>query len=184
MTAQQLATLLLRLLGLYCLLQTFSLLGTTILLAVSTSGRSMAGEVLTLLLVGLPVLGTLLLGLGLLVGARRLGRYFVCGADDAVATVSFEQVQTLAFAVVGLLIFAESLPNLWNAAYVLALALLDSQDQMRIPAPHRFAEWGRAAGTLLQAALGLTLFFGARGFANFWRTLRTAGTPPPSQTKG
>jgi hypothetical protein len=36
-----------------------------------------------------------------------------------------------------------------------------------------------AIGTLLKAMLGLWLFFGARGFANFWRFLRNAGTPKP-----
>jgi hypothetical protein len=38
-----------------------------------------------------------------------------------------------------------------------------------------------AAGIILKTALGLWMFFGARGFANLWRTLQNFGTPNPSE---
>jgi hypothetical protein len=34
-----------------------------------------------------------------------------------------------------------------------------------------------AFGALLKTALGLWMFFGARGFANLWRSSRNFGTP-------
>ncbi len=102
--------------------------------------------------------------------------------EKNVMAASFEQIQILAFAIAGVLIFAEAFPRLLNIVFTLLYFLIQLKDNRPYPdAAWLFNRFGlvTAIGTLLKTALGLWLFFGAHGFANFWRSLRTFGTPNP-----
>jgi preprotein translocase subunit Sss1 len=101
--------------------------------------------------------------------------------EGNITAVSFEQIQMLVFAVAGVLIFADALPQLLNSISSFFTSLNQVTGRSQYPANAEF-NWHSllaAIGILLKAALGLWLFFGARGFANLWRSLRTFGTPKP-----
>jgi hypothetical protein len=176
MKANQLATLVLRLMGIYCLLQSLPIFSMLVSLTFMALFR---GEAERLDVPGampflLPGLGLILTGILLLLFSVPMGKKLAPQDQDegSVVACSFENIQTLAFAVAGVLIFASTLPQLFSfPRYLLNL-------------------WGMGGGNLsrmresllggaVKAVLGLWLFFGARGFANFWRSLRTVGTPNP-----
>jgi hypothetical protein len=80
------------------------------------------------------------------------------------------------------LIFAEALPQLLNYIFTFLHYLIQLKGKNPDPdAGWPYTRFGfvSAIGTFLKAALGLWLFFGAHGFANFSRQLRNFGTPKP-----
>jgi hypothetical protein len=125
----------------------------------------------------------LVVGFSLIVFSVPWGAKLTTGlAESNITTLSFEQIQALAFAVAGALIFAESLPQIFNSisSFFAVLEQLNHRDQY--PTGTQFDSWPAllsASGTFLKAGLGLWLFFGARGVANFWRSMRNFGTPKP-----
>jgi len=90
------------------------------------------------------------------------------------------RAQALAFAVAGVLIFAGALPQLISSIFTL-LRSMSSGDSLNYPygASNSRLVAESSIGTLLKAALGIWLFFGAKGFANFWSSLRNFATPKP-----
>lgn len=179
MKANQLATLVLRLLGIYCLIG--------IIPYISTIGSAMFNERRGLdytvnfatLIAALPFAFWLGVGISLIVYSapwgQKLTKDFV---ESNVTTLSFEQVQVLAFAVAGILILAGSLPQLFNSIY--SLSQLAEQEKYAGLKPAKAVVWHTvlpAVGTFLKAGLGFWMFFGARGFANSWRSMRNFGTP-------
>lgn len=186
MKPNQLATLVLRLIGIYCLILLIpmaELLNNVIFYAQNNSGGvGMATVVITLLL----TVGWLAIGISLIVFSKPLGEMLSPTKSDegSITAISIEQVQVLAFAVAGVLIFAEALPQLLNYIFEYLHYLIQLKQDNPFPEtgwPFNRFGYGAAIGTALKAALGLWLFFGARGFANFWRTMRNFGTPKPPQ---
>jgi hypothetical protein len=183
MKANQLATLILRLLGIYCLIEfvpMVPLFNSVLFYARSSNdGSGRAAIILAILFM------VFWLGVGILL--------IVCSVpwgdkltpknmgEGNMTTVSFEQIQMLVFAVAGVLIFAEALPQLPNSISAFFTPLNQTAGRGQYYANEKFywPTFLSATGTLLKVALGLWLFFGARGFASFWRFLRNAGTPKP-----
>jgi hypothetical protein len=189
MKANQLATLVLRLLGIYCLIVLIpmaEMLNGIIFYAQNNSGGFGTAIVITTLLLSASWLAV---GISLIVFSKPLGEKLTPKNGEGNMTVaSFEQIQVLAFAVTGVLIFAEALPQLLSHGFSFLHFLIQLKEKNPF---HEFtdSQWPfnrfgslSAIGTFLKAALGLWLFFGAHGFANFWRSLRTFGTPKPPQT--
>lgn len=185
MKANQLATLVLRLMGIYCLILLIpmaELLNNVIFYAQNGSGG--VGTAVVIITLALSV-GWLAIGISLIVFSRSLGEMLSPTKSDegSITAVSFEQVQVLAFAVAGVLIFAEALPQLLSYIFAFLHYLIQrKQENPYSDTGWPFNRFGYAAaiGTFLKAVLGVWLFFGARGFANFWRSLRNFGTPKPS----
>src|SRR2546426_202844 len=116
MKPNQLATLTLRLMGIYCLIQSVPILGvfgTVIFFAQHSDGGSTATALIASLLPGvcMLVIGVLLICFAA-GGEKKLSPPVT--ADVSVSPISFEQVQVLAFAVTGVLIFADALPQLFK----------------------------------------------------------------------
>ncbi|MGA2179866.1 MAG: hypothetical protein ABSH15_09835 [Verrucomicrobiota bacterium] len=184
MKPNQLATLVLRLMGIYCLIQfipAISISTSTAPIIFSQDSLSHS-EVTAIVMAALFLAFQLVAGILLIVKSVPWGgKLTPKDAGEAnIAAVSFEQVQVFAFAVVGALIFAGALPQLLNSIYSFLFYLNQVTAQnpsTSFATPHNWRALLTAIGTLLKAALGLGLFFGARGFANFWRSLRTFGTP-------
>ncbi|HEX7469793.1 MAG TPA: hypothetical protein VF437_03525 [Verrucomicrobiae bacterium] len=186
MKPNQLATLTLRLMGIYCLIQSVPILGmfgTVIVYAQHSDGGSTTSALVASLLPGVCML---VIGVLLICFATPWGEKLTppVTTDASVSPISFEQVQLLAFALTGLLIFADALPQLFNSISDLMSWVTAGKDDWQRQGTYRaysFREGTAAIGTVLKAVLGFILFFRARGFANFWRSLRQFGTPKPPQ---
>jgi hypothetical protein len=183
MKANQLATLVLRLFGIYCLivfLPSAAVFSSVIFFTETThDAAGIAAMVIAVLSLAFWVgIGISLIVFSLPWGRRLTGDF----AETNVTTLPFEQVQMLAFAVVGILIFAEALPQLLNTVYSFSVSLHHLLNEEMYPPGMRVTDWHTllvAVGTLLKIGLGLCLFFGAHGFANLWRSFRTFATPKP-----
>lgn len=188
MKPNQLATLVLRLLGIYCLLQFIPTLTLTspsvpILLAGENLG---AYEELLITAVLLFLAFQLLIGILLIVKSVPWGDKLTRqnASETNTSTIAFEQVQMLAFAVAGVLIFAGALPQLFSSLVSFFISI------GQISRPNQYSNgsllysWRSllmAIGVFLKAAVGLWMFLSARTFANFWRKLRNFGTPTTPQ---
>jgi hypothetical protein len=186
MKPNHLATLVLRLMGIYCLVLLIpmaELLNNVFFYAQnSSSGIGVASVIIALIV----TVGWLAAGISLMVFSRSWGEMLspTKSEEGNITAVSFEQVQVLAFAVAGVLIFAGALPQLLNNIFAFLQYLIQLKQENPYPNgrwPFNRFGYAAAIGTFLKAALGLWLFFGARGFANFWRSMRNFGTPKPPQ---
>lgn len=169
------ATLVLRLAGIYTLIQ---VVPTALMFNDTISAALKSGDVLTAAFDFLLVAPFFVVGILLIVCSVPWGKKLAPQntGEEKTPTISFEQIQTLAFAVAGIVIFAGVLPQLCNSIWFLLLMLHFS------PIRGNSYQIALAVGAFLRAALGLWMFFGAHGFANFWRSLRNFGTPQPPQT--
>ena len=125
MKANQLATLVLRLLGIYCLIVLIpmaELLNNIIFYARNTSSGAGTGMVIMTLLLSVSWLAV---GISLIVFSVPWGEVLTPKntAEQNITVVSFEQIQILAFAVTGVLIFAEALPQLLNSIWSFFISL-------------------------------------------------------------
>jgi len=184
MKAHQLATLVLRLLGIYCLIEIIpyvSIYGS----AIFYERRDLDYTVNSATIIAiLPFAFWLGVGISLIVYSVSWGQKLTKDfAESKVTTLSFEQVQVLAFAVAGILILAGSLPQLFNSIY--SLGHLAEQEKYAGLKPGKSAVWQTllsAVGIFSKTGLGIWMVFGARGFAIFWRSMRHFGTPKPPES--
>ncbi len=184
MKPNQLAALVLRLLGIYCLIQVIPTItaASSIVIVAQTIEHSENPILTTFLQASVPAFGWLVAAVVLLVFSNFLGEKLAKGIhDEKITGITFEQMQVLAFAGVGVLLLAEGLSQLLSSIYS-ALLSANHFNQDQYPPGMQFIDWRRllsAAGIVLQTGLGAWMFFGAQGFANFWRSLRNFGTPKP-----
>jgi hypothetical protein len=181
MKANQLATLVLRLMGIFCLVQVipqFPLIGSYIF-----NGTSDKFIDNTFIWIFTSLVASIIVGVLLIVSAEPLGKKLIPkdATSENLSPVSFMQVQMLAFAVTGVLIFASALPQLLTSIYTL-LRAMSSDNSITYPYDIGRRQIESSIGTFLKAGLGLWLFFGANGFANFWSSMRNFGAPRPPQT--
>ncbi len=192
MKPNQIATLGLRLLGIFCLIDViplFSIVPTAVTFAQSefVGGRSHTWQNVVLLMAAiLPFVFKLVVGILLLLRSKTWGERLVQEnvAPENTTAISFEQVQALAFAIAGVLIFADALPQLFSSISHLVnwgMAGRDDWQRQTTYGNYSFREVTAAVGVVAKAILGLLLFFRARSFANVWRLLRSYGTPKPIQ---
>ena len=184
MKPNQLATLVLRLMGIYCLVLLIPMaevLNSVMIYAQDSPGSSETAIVIITFLLSIAWLAV---GISLIVFSKPLGERLTPrnSGESNVTAVSFEQIQVLAFAVAGVLIFAEAFPRLLNTVFTFLYFLI----QLKENKPYPDAAWLvnrsgflTAIGTFIKAVFGLWLFFGAHGFVNFWRSMRNFGTPKP-----
>ncbi|MGH7951656.1 MAG: hypothetical protein ACREFE_07020 [Limisphaerales bacterium] len=140
-------------------------------------------EIITMVVAILSFVAQFTIGILLIVYAVPWGKKLIQqdSSEANVTSISFEQVQVLAFAVVGAWFFAGTLSSLFSDVYS-ASVVLKHLYKGEYPVRMQANDWRRlliAFGAILKTALGLWMFFGARGFANFWRSLRNLGTPTP-----
>ena len=189
MKPNQLATLVLRLMGIYCLVQVIpaiSAAGNAVYFvrAPSANGSEHTlANIVILLGVLIPIVLRIVFGILLLVFSKAWGERLLPKetTQENIAAISFEQVQVLAFAIAGILIFAAALPLLFWSVYNLVEMFGMQSRYQNPPSDYIWREGLPALGTLAKALLGLALFFCAHGFANFRRSFQNFGTPklPP-----
>ena len=167
MKAKELATLMLRLVGIYCLIQAISHATLFINLIIMRSGvGGSAGSDWALELSLMPgiLLGSI--GVILFVFAPGLGNWLMPEAsrESVVAAIAYEDWQRLLIAAVGALIFAGALPQLPAAVAAFLNLSEDSGFQRLTYAAAGAYGWTVAAGTIAKALLGFAMFVRPRLF--------------------
>ena len=127
------------------------------------------------LFVGLPC--TLLLALGIVLimrSSRFSARMFPEPEKSVTVLASAQDIQAIAFSVVGVLLLASALPSIAQIAVNLHHRF--NHPEMR-PASIR-GTWASFLTMCAKVILGTGLFFGGRALSNFWFKLRTFRQPP------
>jgi hypothetical protein len=181
MTPFDLAIVGLRLLAIYCFVQSiplFSAFGVVGALsrAEDPFGRSHASAVAMALLPGVSLLvAAILLYVLSLPLARRLSA--VHPAENAETVCTFDQLQTVSFAVAGILIVAFALPSVFRGVESVIQLVRYKREGGAAVSPHQtYDTWLYCIGVVAQVVLGLLLLLNPRGFRNAWHWLRTART--------
>ena len=179
MKANQLAILALRLMGIYCLVEGISMLPffvTATFGGAKGPDFSMAiGGAATLVVIS--AVGILLIVFSVSWGGKLTPTE---ASEEKNSPVTFRQVQVFGFALAGILIFANALPQLFNSIFNLLRATSTNPDGFFNTSRSQIEY---AIGTIAKAVFGIGLFFGADGFANFWSSLRNFATPKPPQSQ-
>src|SRR5271170_2214659 len=143
MKANQLATLVLRLLGIYCLIQivpTVVALSSMGIIA-RTIEHSDNPIIMTFVQASVPAICWLFVAVLLFVFSIPWGEKLTKGINEEKITgISFEQVQVLAFAVAGALIFAEGVSQLFGSINS-ALISLKHFNKDQYPEGMQFNDW-------------------------------------------
>jgi hypothetical protein len=176
--ANQLATVLLRVLGIYCLVEAIPLIVQYIgpFFDKIISGAIFASSWLISLIGSRIIIGILLIKYAESWGEKLVSKN---ANEENASAITLKQAQALAFAIAGVLIFANALPQLFNSIFTLLRAT--ASNTYLVIQPRRI-DIEYAIGAIAKAIFGITLFFGAEGFANFWRSFRNFATPKPPQT--
>jgi hypothetical protein len=181
MTPFNLAIVGLRLLAIYCFVQSiplFSAFGVVGALSRTEDpfGRSQASAVAMALLPGASLLvAALLLYVFSLPLARHLSA--VHPAENAETAWTFDQLQTVSFAVAGILILSFALPSVFRAVESVIELVRYKREAGTAVTPHQtYDTWLYCIGVLAQVILSLVLLLNPRGFRNAWYWLRTART--------
>jgi hypothetical protein len=176
MTTKNIALLGLRLLAIYCFVQSVMLLSTYPFMAV-LSNPEMTGRSKTVayLFAFLPGGSLLLLAVLLFVFSEPIARRIAPpeSGEPAERFCTFEQLQATAFAVAGILILATALPSVARAVQDLVLLYRMRGDNQ---AREIWDNWRFCIGVFAQLVAGLLLLLNPMGFRNAWHWLRTAGT--------
>jgi len=90
---------------------------------------------------------------------------------DMRSGLSAQDVQAIAFSVVGVLVLLQAVPRLIHV--IAAFSQIASDEKMKSSLLRSACV--SLATLLIQVGLGVALFFGSRGLANIWTRLRVAG---------
>jgi hypothetical protein len=169
----------LRLLAIYCFVQSlplFAALGFVAAVTVPNAFSQPQSEsvILSLLPAGLLLLLAVLLFALSVPFAHWLTRPTSAEPKENVCT--FEQFQAIAFAVAGILILATVLPSVGRALQDLVALYYYHKQGGTNPADRIYSSWLYCTGVVAQLVLGLLLLLNPKGFRNVWRWLRTTGT--------
>lgn len=174
MKPNQIASLSLKILGIYSLIQTISLLrGLSTVLAMlgSPVKAGGGGEPNTnIMLVGVLVsIGLLLLtGLCLIIFSKVLSKQMVIKDEDNGSTteLSARNIQAISFSVVGLVMVVLAIPHIVQLAATLEAMKSVSSEMVRRSIS--ISSWTYNVALGAQFIAGILLFLGGRGLSTFW----------------
>lgn len=179
MTKREIAALAFTIAGIYALIEAIPMVTSLVswfdMLRRMTAGSGSAktGQlVLVTLAMMLPLAGLLFAAYLLIVRSGKFAARMFPEDDTGLATkASAAGLQAAALSVVGVLVVALALPRLLNAVGYLASVYA------RTPPPEQtpWTSWTHLLAGVVQLGLGIGLFFGGRGLANYWQRLRTVG---------
>ena len=186
MKTNQLATLVLRLLGIYCIIQvvpTVTIL-SSMAIAAKIAEHSDFPIAMAFVQASISSICWLMVAILLFVFSAPWGERLAKGINmEKITGISFEQVQVLAFAVVGALLIAEGLSQFCGSIYSISISV-DHLNRNQNPMGPQFIDWHSllsAFGFILKTLIGAWMFFGTNGFANFWRSAQNFATPNPPE---
>ncbi len=178
MSKREIAALAVRLLGIYCLVQSLPYIQGLVwsFSAEVPFSHGLAVALQALLPAALLMAG----GVFLLLRADRVGVFVGGNEPDQPVTQAWSthQVQSIAFSAVGAYLLAVSLPDLCMLvvqaiyAHIATSGMPQAQVQVLIR-----QQGARVLESLLRTALGLWLFLGAKGWSNLWHRLHPTMGP-------
>jgi hypothetical protein len=174
MTHQNIASLSLKLFGVYAIIKAVSYTQTLGILISSIVSNQMETNYPPLWLIGslLPFLLLLIIGLALIFRSDGIGKHLVSDEETEFrsTSLSFADIQAIAFSIAGVILFAQAFPKLIemavnvNVLRRLEVGGMEKKIQLDL--------WTKSIGLVIELAIGLGLFFGARGLANLWHKLQ------------
>jgi len=179
MTKREVASLAFTIAGIYALIQAIPMVPSLVSwfgmmrgIAESTESAKTGQWALVTVAMMLPLAGLLLVGYLFIAHGGKFAARMFPDEDTAPGTkASVGGLQAVAFSVVGVLVVAMALPRLLNAVGFLANVYARTPPPERIP----WTPWTGLLAGVVQLGLGVGLFFGGRGLANYWQRLRTVG---------
>ncbi len=93
------------------------------------------------------------------------------GNDIQTSKLSTQEIQAIAFSVVGLYIFVIGVPKLFQFGF----QIISQPMQMEVARISIRASWPNIISTFIQCLLGAGLFLQAQGISKFWYQLKRAG---------
>ncbi len=178
MSTRAIATLVLKVAALYCIIQSIPMFGAAVSSwfnlrldplgpqATAYWGATLGGLVSCTMLIALAYLCFFR-------GEQLVPMLIEPEGSTKEGRISSWDIQAIIFSGVGLLILALSVPGLGGSVTTVIYARILAQN-------HFFNTWEIAllVQSLIQCGIGLALFLRARGLALFWHRLRTLGLPP------
>lgn len=178
MKKQEITSIALKLLGVFAFLSAISMLQfLSIFITQFASARQMPPEGWRILALSLLPFVLLICASTILVtrGESLASRLFPACATEETPQKAFSanEIQTIAFSVMGLYVFLTALPKLAEVGLTLFSGILaNTPDVIRWTGRR---SWILGASALIQAVLGLLLFLQARGVSNLWHRIRGRG---------
>ena len=181
MTKREVASLALKLSGIYAFIVSVSSFDTMMFMIASVGAQCAdhpgQGPNFALLAVGfvIPLLLLLFLGFYLIAASERLSRHIFPqdSAGEKTSPFSSEDMQTIAFSVVGLLLLTRAVPGLCRVIFRISSALQYKNFSAII------IKTGIVQNSVIivvQLVFGLYLFLGSKGLSGLWHKLqRTRG---------
>jgi ABC-type microcin C transport system permease subunit YejB len=172
MKANQLATLVLRLLGIYCIVEFLPTAGmlTGVSVVSETLENFNQSNLMAIVQASMPSIIWLIMGCLLLIFSVSWGERLAKGInEEKISEISFEKIQILVFAVAGFFLFVGGLSQLFNnvGTYFLFARVRDFTDETTHQIVTDWRSIFSICGSVLQMAIGTWMFFGARGLAFF-----------------
>ena len=175
MTKRELTSLILKLLGVYAIIQSLPLLQhfPAILGGLGYETGRIPSQVSVYVTMSIPFVLTAAAGILLLTCSRGLACVLVKDDGDAKLTTSLrsEEIQAIGFAVVAVLVFLSALPQLAHAiGYLWFISSLRGPEGQT--ARLVIGVWPRGLSFAVQCGLAIVLFFRAQGLANLWHRIQ------------
>jgi hypothetical protein len=170
---KNLCIVVLRILGIYCLIEAFVLMqGLYYVLTMSEEFSKDIGKMIFASL--LPSIVLLCIGVLLIVFSRKLANIITPISEVAQENTkySLQDIQSILFSVVGVLIFALAIPRTFTwISQLISLIMNDSQGLRYGPKAIR-ETWISLILSIFQFSIGIGLFFGAKKLSLFWHRVR------------
>lgn len=169
-----LTTIFIRLIGLYCLIQSISSLqGFTYIMGMSTTVDS-PYTITTLLSSIVPGIILVIIGIIVLAQSQRLAHLITPPPIDEQISmpINFEYFQSILFSAVGVFVFLTTIPRIF--VNVSSLITLDQSFYFNNAITPKFVRdaWFSLTGGLLQSIAGVFLFFQGKIVSGWWHRLR------------
>lgn len=169
MLAKDLGNLAFKIFGIYFIVQGLIALSHLAVFSVSNDPNSWLWLTVAALA---PIIVPVVAGLLLLVFSQPLSQKLFGSIKSPVSwNITIEQLQAVAFSVVGVFVLALSAPRLVNLAVYYALV----PSETHMPAERTAITYSQIAALILQFIIGLGLLFGSKGVVGLLRYFRQLG---------
>ncbi|MHC4213240.1 MAG: hypothetical protein ACYSWP_07715 [Planctomycetota bacterium] len=176
MTKNEIVSLSLKLLGIYCLIIAITHLSYAIQSVVSLFKQEEFGSILILIPF---VLLLLLFGLYLIFSDRLpLKMTSLMTQEEKTTSFTFQDIQVLAFSIIGVWLLSSAVPNFFHV--IVQIILIRSTSQRPVSFLQNSIYISQIVAVVLKIALGIYLFSGGKGLTQLWQKFQnTSDMRPP-----